>query len=104
MYKIIRKTKKQKESANLSDYEKTYKTFKWSSVSSALSRETSNALNAAYIAVDRHTQTARKNKVALYFESESGSKKKYTFTDLSNLSNQFANVTRWIPWLTLWVG
>ena len=50
-------------------------------------------LNAAYNAVDRHVKTWRKNKVALYWESDNDSKK-FTFSELSMLSNKFANVLK----------
>jgi acetyl-CoA synthetase len=48
-------------------------------------------LNAAYEAVDRNALSARKNKVALYWEGENGVKTKYTFLELSLLSNKFGN-------------
>lgn len=48
-------------------------------------------LNAAYEAVDRNAASARKNKVALYWEGEKGEKAKFTFLELALLSNKFAN-------------
>ena len=78
--KII--TKKLKFTPNLLDYEKEVRNFKWPRV---------KKLNAAYQAVDRHAQGPWKNKIALYWQGENGERKKYTFLELSFLSNQLAN-------------
>ena len=78
--KII--TKKLKFTPNLLDYEKEVRNFKWPRV---------KKLNAAYQTVDRHAQGPWKNKIALYWQGENGERKKYTFLELSFLSNQLAN-------------
>ncbi|MFC1741931.1 acetate--CoA ligase [Nanoarchaeota archaeon] len=75
---------------NLLDYKKTYKSFKYKNVEKELSWFKGGKLNAAFNAVDRHTSTWRKNKVAMYWVGEE-EEKKYTFLELSQLSNQFAN-------------
>jgi acetyl-CoA synthetase len=49
-------------------------------------------LNEAAEAIDRHNNTWRRNKVALYWEGKDGDAKKFTFSELSELSNRFANV------------
>lgn len=51
-------------------------------------------MNAAYNAVDRHTHTWRKNKIALYWEDEAGLKKQFTFEELSLLSNKMGNILK----------
>lgn len=79
--------------ANLDDYERVVKHFEWSSVKSELAW-VDGGLNAAYNAVDRHTLTWRKNKVALYWEDEAGNEKKYTFEELSLLSNKVGNILK----------
>ena len=78
---------------NLTDYEKVYKEFKWEDVHKEIDWFNDNKLNAAYNAVDRHAKTWRKNKVALYWEGVDKNKK-FTFSELSNLSNKFANVLK----------
>ena len=78
---------------NLSDYEATRKDFSWTDARKNLDWF-DGKLNAAYNAVDRHTQTWRKNKVALYWEDEDGTEKKYTFEELSQLSNKVGNVLK----------
>lgn len=77
---------------NLVDYEKTYKAFHWKSYESELTFFPGELMNAAYNAIDRHLTTWRKNKVALYWEGEGGESKKYTFEEISQLSNKFANL------------
>ncbi len=86
----IRKLKKK---PNLLNYEKIYKSFSYSKMDNELSWFKGKKLNAAYNAVDRHALTANKNKVALYWVGENETKK-YTFLELSQLSNQFANALK----------
>ncbi|MEE8401321.1 MAG: AMP-binding protein, partial [Candidatus Hydrothermarchaeaceae archaeon] len=75
---------------NLSDYESTYRTFKWEDSLGELDLF-SDGLNAAYEAVDRHAGKNGK-RVAMHFESDTLPSEKFTFLDLKNLSNKFANV------------
>ncbi|MCL5438624.1 MAG: acetate--CoA ligase [Patescibacteria group bacterium] len=91
-FKTIKKTKLQKSLTNLPDYGKTYGNFSWTQIEKELAKESGNILNAAYIAIDKHRNTDKKNKIALYYESDNGSKEQYTFTQISELSNQFANL------------
>lgn len=79
---------------NLPNYDEVYRTFKWADASSEIVWFPGNRLNAAYNAVDRHLTTQRKNKVALYWEGEGGKKKKFTFAELAELSNRFANLLK----------
>jgi len=78
---------------NLDDYELTRKQFSWAAAKKELDWF-DGKLNAAYNAVDRHTHTWRKNKVALYWEDEACTEKKYTFEELSILSNKVGNILK----------
>lgn len=78
---------------NLSDYEQTRKDFSWHDARKNLDWF-DGKLNAAYNAIDRHCQTWRKNKIALYWEDENGVEKKYTFEELSLLSNKVGNILK----------
>ena len=80
--------------ANLNDYNKTYKRFKWKDVYNEIEWFGKNKLNIAHNVIDRHSKTWRKNKVALCWEGYSGETKKYTFFELKKLTNQFANVLK----------
>lgn len=76
---------------NLKNYEKTYKEFNWKEIERELDWLDGEKLNIAYDAVDRQAKSFRKNKIALYWEGADGKEKKYTFKELSILSNKFAN-------------
>lgn len=50
--------------------------------------------NIVYNALDRHIETANKNKLALIWEGEPGDSRKYTYFELYREVNRFANVLR----------
>ncbi|HLD24926.1 MAG TPA: acetate--CoA ligase [Patescibacteria group bacterium] len=93
MKQEIYKKKKSSFSPNLEDYDTLKRDFSWNDARKFLDWN-DGCLNAAYNAVDRHTLTWRKNKVALYWEDEAGISKKYTFEDLSLLSNKVGNILK----------
>lgn len=82
-----------KEHPNLEDYEKTYRTFDWKHVRKELSWF-DGKINAAYNVVDRHVDTFRKNKIAMYWEGDSGTAKQYTFEEVALASNKFGNILK----------
>lgn len=92
--KTIKKLKLKRQKFNLSDYGKIYRSFQWDDHRSELTFFRRNKINAAYNAIDRHVQGPRKNKIALYFVGEAGEKQKFTFLELSLLSNKTANLLR----------
>lgn len=93
-YKIITKSRIEEMSfvPNLKDYKKTRETFSWDSIRKEIDWFGNDCLNMAYESIDRHTNTHRCDKTALYWEGKDGEEEKYTFSDLKNLSNKFANV------------
>jgi hypothetical protein len=95
----VRKPKK--TDANLPDYFKACKTFRWKSVEKEFDWHRTKKVNLVHEAVDRHAAGARKNKVALYFWDPthsaafpSGRDEKYTFLDLRRASSRFGNVLK----------
>lgn len=86
--------KKLRLKPNMDDYEKVYKSFKWDNIKNEVVWFDGGKVNTAYNAIDRHRDTWRRNKVALYWEGEDGRSEKYTFLEMSNLSNKFANVLK----------
>jgi len=76
---------------NLLDYEKTYRAFSWKDAEKEIPWFSKKRINIAYCAIDYHASNFRKNKVALYWEGENREKRKFTFLELSLLSNQFGN-------------
>lgn len=79
---------------NLKDYDRVYQSFSWQQAGRELNWLGTNKLNAADNAIDRHAQGQRKNKIALYWEGEKGEEKKFTFLELYQLSNKFANLLK----------
>ena len=77
----------------LLDYERTYEEFSWEAVKKDFCTST-NKVNIAYEAIDRHAQSWRKNKVALYWEGANGACQKYTFLEMKKLSDKCANMLR----------
>ena len=93
--KLILKTAKYlKTPPNLKDYQHAYRNFSYSDYKQELDWFSDGHLNAAYNAIDRQAQGDRKNKVALYWHGPNDEQKKFTFLELSLLSNQFANVLK----------
>lgn len=76
---------------NFSSYDSVTANFTWEEGRREIDWFDGGLLNAADNAVDRHARSWRKNKVALYWEGERGEVEKYTFRELSEASNQFAN-------------
>lgn len=91
--KFIRKnTKEFQILPNMVSYGKMHKDFSWEKAKKELVEYFEDGrLNAAYNLVDRHAKNDKKDKVALLFESADGQTERYTYADLSRLSNQFAN-------------
>jgi acetyl-CoA synthetase len=50
--------------------------------------------NIAYNALDRHISTDLKNKVAIIYEGEDGTRERMTYYDLYRAANRFANVLK----------
>lgn len=78
---------------NLQDYHTAYENFSWDDVEKQFSWYETGKVNMAYEAIDRHTLTDRKDKIALYYSDQTRDES-YTFNDLSRLSNKFGNVLR----------
>ncbi|MDW0118505.1 acetate--CoA ligase [Sporosarcina thermotolerans] len=77
----------------LQDYDQTAKEFQWSEAEKEFSWHKTGLINIAYEAVDRHADSYRKNKVALYYK-DANRKEAYTFNEMKRMSNKAANVLR----------
>jgi len=67
------------------NYEKDFKKWKW---------DIPEKYNIGYDCVDKHTNTNKKNKIALYWEDSEGDTEKFTFNDIKFLTNKFGNVLK----------
>lgn len=75
----------------LKDYAETAKTFQWKDAEKNFSWFETGKVNMAYEAIDRHVETDRKDKVALFYQ-DAVRKESYSYTDMKNQSNKAANV------------
>lgn len=78
---------------NLRNYEETYTQFDWKEADKNFTWSTTGKVNMAYEAIDRHAESARKNKIALYYQ-DGKRKEKYTFKEMKEYSNKAANVLK----------
>ena len=78
---------------NLVDYDRVRADFSWSRARADLDGlPDGRGLNIAHEAVDRHAAGARRTRVALRWLSKDGSGRNYTYADLLDQTNRFANV------------
>ncbi|QED48957.1 acetate--CoA ligase [Cytobacillus dafuensis] len=78
---------------NLKNYDEMYNQFDWAEGEKAFSWYDTGRVNMAYEAIDRHAESFRKNKIALYFR-EGLRKEKYTFKEMKELSNKAGNILK----------
>ncbi|WP_456277974.1 acetate--CoA ligase [Bacillus sp. AK128] len=78
---------------NLKNYDEQKEQFSWEDIEKEFSWHSTGRVNMAYEAIDRHVDSARKNKVALYYK-DSSRNEKYTFKDMMESSNKAGNVLR----------
>jgi len=80
---------------NLVDYETTYTTFSWDQIRQEIDfLPNGNGLNIAHNAVDRHADGTRRDKLALRWLGAKGDVRDFTYGELKELTNRFANVIR----------
>ena len=93
---VIRKSARTERIApNMGDYEREWTTFTWESARRALDGlPRGRGLNIAHEAVDRHVQAGRGHHVALRWIAKDGTRRDYTFEQLCELTNRFANALR----------
>jgi len=79
---------------HLIDYEKIYKEFQWEEVASQFEGLPGGGLNIAHEAIDRHANGVLVHKTALVWLGEDGQRREFTFMQMKQESNKFANVLR----------
>ncbi|KUP05510.1 acetyl-CoA synthetase [Bacillus coahuilensis p1.1.43] len=78
---------------NLNDYKTMSTDFQWSDVEKEFSWSKTGRVNVAYEAIDRHAESFRKNKIALYYR-DAERNEKYTYKEMKEWSNRAANVLK----------
>ena len=80
---------------NLLDYEQVRAAFSWEAARRELDGlPGARGLNIAHEAVDRHGTGPRRNRLALRWLGKRGEVRDFTYADLLQLTNRFANVLR----------
>jgi acetyl-CoA synthetase len=80
---------------NLRDYAHARAQFSWAEARRELDGlPGGRGLNIAHEAVDRHAQGPRRHRVAIRWLGVNGQVREYTYGELSDLTNRFANVLR----------
>lgn len=78
---------------NMEDYELTRKRFQWSEIESEFSWSKTGKVNIAYEAIDRHAESDKADKIALYYSDQTRDES-YTFAQMKEKTNQAANALR----------
>ncbi|SDM94341.1 acetyl-CoA synthetase [Paenibacillus sp. yr247] len=78
---------------NMKNYEQTHATFDWKDIEKSFSWHETGKVNMAYEAIDRHAESTKKDKIALYY-SDNAREEAITFGQMKAKSNQFGNVLR----------
>ena len=78
---------------HLKDYEARYADFRWEDIYDEFDWAKTGKVNMAHEAIDRHLRRGRRNKLALIYTDKEHTER-FTFEDMSLLSNRFANVLR----------
>ncbi|OIJ15222.1 acetate--CoA ligase [Anaerobacillus arseniciselenatis] len=78
---------------NLHNYEEVYQSFDWKEVEQQFSWHETQLVNMGYELIDRHANSEKANKIALYY-SDPHKSEKYTFNEMKDLSNQAGNVLK----------
>lgn len=82
-------------SPNLKDYSAAYSEFSWGNILRELEGlPNGHGINIAYEAVDRHAKGPKQNKIALRWLGKDGEVIDFTYGDLREQSNRFANILR----------
>ena len=79
---------------NLDRYDSMREAFSWQQFRSELDGLPGGGLNLAHEAIDRHATGGRGDKVAMYWEGAGGEEEQYTFAQMREQTNRFANVLR----------
>jgi len=82
-----------KANHNLERYDEIRSSHQWSDVEKTFSWNTTGLVNMGHEAIDRHANTEKGNKVALYY-SDQNREEKYTFKEMKDSSNKAGNVLK----------
>ncbi|HEV8036068.1 acetate--CoA ligase [Yoonia sp.] len=88
----VQRIRKVMTRANMSDYDAMRDSFDWSDAQALLDGLPDGHLNIAHEALDRHVAAGHGEQAALRWIDKSGNRTDYTYADLAQQANRFANV------------
>ncbi|MCJ7562649.1 MAG: acetate--CoA ligase [Thermoplasmata archaeon] len=91
---IVKDPSKLRLKPNLQDYNGLRTSFKWADAEKMVDWFPGGKINAAYNVLDRHAKGKNADKIALIYDDGAGTVKKYTFKQLNDEANKFANVLK----------
>src|SRR3989337_2016725 len=77
---------------NLIDYAAARASFRWDDIEKELDGLPGGGLNIAYECIDRHCNKGRADKLAMIWVGKDGEEERYTFAQMRDQSNKFANI------------
>jgi len=77
---------------NLTDYDSAVKAFSWEAAADELDGLPEGGLNIAFEAIDRQIRGPIRNRIALRFLAQDGDIREYSYAQLHELTNRFANI------------
>lgn len=80
--------------ANLKDYDAAFASFSWKDVERNFDWSKTGKVNIVHEAIDRHANSDKKDRVALYYTDYEGRDEQYTFSDFKRHSSRFADVLK----------
>ena len=86
--------RKATSTANMPSYDAAKDSFSWQEAQALLDGLPGGRLNIAHEAIDRHVTAGHGTQIALRWIAKSGARVDFTYQDLQQLSNKFANVLR----------
>ncbi len=93
-YDQIRKSPGTGPASNMADYDLTRATFSWAEAHKSIDGLPNGKLNIAHEAIDRHVAAGHGSQIALRWVAKSGARTDFTYQDLRDRTNRFANVLR----------
>ena len=78
--------------SNIENYDNSYNNSSWDEIYSELDWLPGGGLNKAYECIDRHVNNGLGEKIAMLWEGKNGEEEVYTFKQLKELTDKFANV------------
>ncbi len=95
-YEIIKKDSVESMNfkPNMQNYLEMRDNFSWNNISKEIDRYGNGKINMSYESIDKHAESDLKDRIALYWLGKNSEEEEYSFSDLKDHTNKFANVLK----------